>query len=69
MQELGIKSIHPKKKKLTSIKSIEHETYPYLLSFLRNDKKQVVAEYADQVAQQGYSCLKAFKYYGYIACI
>lgn len=49
MQELGIKSIHPKKKKLTLIKSIEHETYPYLLSALRNDKKQVVAEYANQV--------------------
>ena len=49
MQELGIKSIHPKKKKLTSIKSIEHETYPYLLSALRNDKKQVVADYANQV--------------------
>jgi len=49
MQELGIKSIHPKKKKLTSIKSIDHETYPYLLSALRNDKKQVVAEYANQV--------------------
>jgi putative transposase len=49
MQELGIKSIHPKKKKLTSIKSIEHETYPYLLSALRNNKKQVVADYANQV--------------------
>ena len=49
MQELGIRSIHPKKKKLTSIKNIEHDTYPYLLSSLRNDKKQVVAEYANQV--------------------
>jgi putative transposase len=31
MNTMGIQAIHPRKKKLTSIKDLEHKVYPYLL--------------------------------------
>jgi putative transposase len=41
---LGIQAIYPTKKKLTSIKSDEHEIYPYLLKpyWSKEDKKRSV---------------------------
>lgn len=41
MNILGIEALHPKAKKLTSVKESEHKIYPYLLSQYHNDKKQV----------------------------
>jgi len=40
MGKLGIRAIHPRKKRLTSIKDKEHKIYPYLLkSYWDTDKK------------------------------
>lgn len=49
MNILGIEALHPKAKKLTSVKEPEHKIYPYLLSQYRNDKKQVVINRPNEV--------------------
>ena len=49
MRMLGIEALHPKPKKLTSIKESEHKIYPYLLSAYHNDKKQVIVTAPNEV--------------------
>jgi len=49
MQIMGIQAIFPQKKKLTSIKDQQHETYSYLLSQYHNAKKQVVIDQPNEV--------------------
>lgn len=49
MRMLGIEALHPKPKKLTSIKESEHKIYPYLLSAYHNDKKQVIVAAPNEV--------------------
>ena len=49
MKILGIEAVHPKAKKLTSVKDIEHKIYPYLLSGYHNDKKQVIVGKPNEV--------------------
>ena len=49
MRMLGIEALHPKPKKLTSIKESEHKIYPYLLSAYHNDKKQVIVAVPNEV--------------------
>lgn len=49
MRMLGIEALHPKQKKLTSIKESEHKIYPYLLSAYHNDKKQVIVAAPNEV--------------------
>ena len=69
MQNLGIRSIHPKKKKLTSIKNIEHETYSYKLSAFYNEKRQVVAKYANQIWSGDITYIRTAGGFMYLAAI
>lgn len=49
MQVMGIQAIYPHKKKLTSIKDQQHQTYPYLLNQYHNVKKQVIVDQPNAV--------------------
>jgi len=69
MRNLGIRSIHPKKKKLTSIKDNEHKTYSYKLSAFYNEKRQVVAEYANQIWSGDITYIRTAGGFMYLAAI
>jgi putative transposase len=49
MNEMGLQAVFPKKRRSRVLKEAEGEVYPYLLSELHNDKKQVVTTHANQV--------------------
>lgn len=69
MRNLGIRSIHPKKKKLTSIKDNEHKTYSYKLSAFYNEKRQVVAKYANQIWSGDITYIRTAGGFMYLAAI
>lgn len=69
MQNLGIRSIHPKKRKLTSIKDNEHKTYSYKLSAFYNEKRQVVAKYANQIWSGDITYIRTAGGFMYLAAI
>ena len=69
MRNLGIRSIHPKKKKLTSIKDNEHKIYTYKLSAFYNEKRQVVAEYANQIWSGDITYIRTAGGFMYLAAI
>jgi putative transposase len=49
MHEMGLQAVFPKKRRSKAAKEVEGQVYPYLLSELHNDKKQVVTTHANQV--------------------
>ena len=69
MQILGIQAICPQKKKLTSIKNHEHKIYPYLLKEFHNDRKQVVAEFPNQIWSGDISYVPTAHGFMYLAAI
>lgn len=49
MQIMGLQAIYPHKKKLTSIKDQQHQTYPYLLGRYYNENRQVTVDQPNEV--------------------
>ncbi len=49
MSEMGLYAVFPKKRRSKASKESDEQIYPYLLSELHNDKKQVITTHANQV--------------------
>ena len=69
MKILGIEAVHPKPKKLTSIRDHEHKIYPYLLSRYHNNNKQVTVNESNEVWSGDITYIRVNGGFMYLAAI
>lgn len=69
MKILGIEALHPKPKKLTSIKDYEHKIYPYLLREYKNERGQVVVDAPNEVWSGDITYIRVSGGFMYLAAV
>ena len=69
MKILGIEAVHPKPKKLTSIRDHEHKIYPYLLSRYHNNNKQVTVSEPNEVWSGDITYIRVSGGFMYLAAV